>query len=348
MTRWQTRTTKDPTVLAELSGWWDVQPAAREIPFLNTVLLRCWIDALIPHDQHPDFQILYKDGALAAAAPMLKSRGRMFSMANHVNPFDLISAEDDEIAEYVPRWLNTWNVAHFYKVREASVLVKQAPAQPRWMVTKARTSPYVDLAQGIDVARTRTSKEHRRAIQRRTRRLKEIGELTFTDHPQEGDLASVLDRGLALEASGWKGQKGGAVLSRPDFERWYRALAEAAAEKGWLRLSTLNLDERMVTFAYDIVYGGRRYGMLSAYDESPEMSRLSVGTILVDRMLEQSSADGLASYEFGHGSIGWKRNWTDTEHTVFDISTYGSGLVGRTMFRARSLRSSTPRPDSGS
>lgn len=100
----------------------------------------------------------------------------------------------------------------------------------------------------------------------------------------------------------------------------------------------------MIAFAYDIVYGGRRYGMLSAYDESPEISRLSVGNILVDRMLEQSAADKLRTYEFGHGSRGWKRNWTDTERSVYDISVYGAGLVGRSLFKRRSRRGSNDQP----
>lgn len=338
MTRWHTEVTEDPAALTDLSDWWNVQPAAREIPFLNTAILQCWMSELMEQDQHPDIQILYKNGAPVAAAPMLRSRGRKRSMADQFDPFDLIVTEDSETTEHIPAWLNTWTVAHFYKVRQSSALVQQISSQSRWVVTKSRPSPYVDLTQGIDFARAGTSKEHRRAIRRRTRRLEEIGQLTFVDHPPVRDVAAVLDRGLELEAKGWKGERGGAVLCRPELERLYRAMAVVSDQNGWLRLSTLNLDERMVAFAYDIVYGARRYGMLSAYDETPEMSRLSVGSILVDRMLEQSAKDGLRSYEFGHGSSGWKGNWTDAEHIVYDISIYGSGLLGRASFGLRSMR----------
>jgi CelD/BcsL family acetyltransferase involved in cellulose biosynthesis len=152
-------------------------------------------------------------------------------------------------------------------------------------------------------------------------------------------MAAVLDAGLRLEAAGWKGDEGGAVLSRPSYERWYRSIAEIAHQNGWLRLSTLHLDERMIAFTYDLVYGGRRYGMLSAYDASPDVSRLSAGTILLDRMLQRSVEEGLTTYEFGHGSTAWKRNWTSTEHTIYDISVYGAGLAGRSAFRIRRLRS---------
>lgn len=347
MTRWRTEHITDPKGLIDLSGWWNVQPAAHEIPFLHTAFLQSWISGLMPIDQQPHIQVLFKDGSPAAAAPMVKAKRRLRSMVDQFAPFDLVSTDEPETTEYLPVWLNGSSVAHFYKVRENSALVKQAPLQPRWMVTKTRVTPYVDLSRGIEAIRASTSKEHRRAIQRRTRRLYEIGELQFIDHPESQDISSVLESGLALEAKGWKGARGSAVLRRPEFERWYRILTDIAHQNGWLRLSTLNLDGQMIAFAYDIVYGNRRFGMLSAYDESPEMKPLSCGTILVDRILEQSTADGLLAYEFGHGSREWKRNWTDTEHTVYDISIYGRGFTGRTRFGLRTVRSGIVRTPAG-
>src|SRR5437764_1413513 len=56
------------------------------------------------------------------------------------------------------------------------------------------------------------------------------------------DLASELVRGFAVEASGWKGRAGTAIVSSPETERFYRAVAERFVASDRLRLSWLDLD----------------------------------------------------------------------------------------------------------
>jgi CelD/BcsL family acetyltransferase involved in cellulose biosynthesis len=167
--------------------------------------------------------------------------------------------------------------------------------------------------------------------------LEEMGSVTFVDHPNSADVDAVLREGLRLEADGWKGRQGVAVLSDPKVERWYRAVAEIAQGKGWLRLSSLYLDERLVAFSLDLVYGNRRYGKISAYDESPDVA-FSTGSLLLEAILERSAETGLATYELGYGNHDWKYDWTSHEHRVHDVLILGSGLIGMALSTMRNVQ----------
>lgn len=342
MEKWTTRVFRERAILAELSPWWDAQPSAMEIPYLNTSLLRCWIKGFIDPDTEPLIRVLFKDGEPVAAMPMYEKKGALRSLSDHVDPFDLVVSAEPEVTEYIPRWLQGTDVSHFYKVSAGSIIVSEARNQRRTLIERVRQSPYIDLSRGIEAARAATSHNHRRSIRRRWRRLKDVGEVTYVDHPDQREIAIVLDQALALEASGWKGIEGRAILMRPGHERWYRSLTEVAQEHGWLRLSALYLNGEMIAFAYDLVYAARRFSMLTSYDESPDLYRLSVGNLLLDAILERSASDGLTSYELGHGSRESKRHWTDRARLVYDVTSYGSTPRGRVKFFARSLRQRTP------
>jgi CelD/BcsL family acetyltransferase involved in cellulose biosynthesis len=205
-------------------------------------------------------------------------------------------------------------------------------------------SPYVDLTGGVDAVSAMRSKEFARTLRRRRRRLEELGALRFVDHPSPGEIDAVLKEGLRLEAEGWKGKEGVAVLNRPAHESWYRSVAEVAQDEGWLRLSALYLDDRMLAFRYDIQYGTRRYGQISSYDESPEVS-FSTGSLLLESVIDQSVVDGLSTYEFGFGSHPWKYDWTSDERLVYDLIVFGRSPSGRALSVARRMRN---RPSRGS
>jgi CelD/BcsL family acetyltransferase involved in cellulose biosynthesis len=89
----------------------------------------------------------------------------------------------------------------------------------------------------------------------------------FEVHDGGRDLAALLDEGLGLELAGWKGQRGIAVLSRPQTARFYRSVAEWAARAGILRLYFLRLDGRAVAFGYRLEQQGVVYSLKIAHAE---------------------------------------------------------------------------------
>jgi CelD/BcsL family acetyltransferase involved in cellulose biosynthesis len=343
--RWTTETRRDPDALSELGEWWDAQPAVQQIPYLNSLVLGCWEEGFDEPASKLHLLLLRRDGDLVAGMPLYRARGRFRTLSRaHADSIDVVSVEDEEVHERIPGWLDSLPVAHLYRLREQSLLVAACGSRPHWNVGATLKSPYVDLEGGIAAVHSALSKEFARTLRRRRRRLGEMGSVTFVDQPAPQEIGSVLDAGFRLEASGWKGQQGVAVLNRPTHERWYRSLAERAQDRGWLRLSSLYLDNRLLAFRYDLEYAGSRHGLISTYDESPDVA-LSTGNLLLESVLEQSAERGLNTYEFGYGQHPWKYDWTSNERLVYDLLVFGSGPRGRALsgaWRVRNAMRSKP------
>ena len=107
----------------------------------------------------------------------------------------------------------------------------------------------------------------RKSLGKQERQLQRAGHVEFQDSARTGQWADVLEEGLALEAKGWKGQQGSAILHRPAEAAFYRRIAEATAAEGRLRLFSLALDGRMIAFYLTVAEAGTLFWLKGAYDE---------------------------------------------------------------------------------
>jgi CelD/BcsL family acetyltransferase involved in cellulose biosynthesis len=94
------------------------------------------------------------------------------------------------------------------------------------------------------------------------------GPLNFSIVTGGPGLGALVEEMLALEASGWKGKEGSAILSEPADAVFYRSLAVAAAEAGALRIALLREGTRLIAFEYCVVGGGTVFAMKVGYDEA--------------------------------------------------------------------------------
>jgi len=339
VTSWKTEVRTDAGVFADLSEWWDAQRSAKENPYLNSQIAACWEEGFDEDSSRRHVRLLYRNGELVAGIPLYRSGGRLRTpLRAEAYWIDVIAIDDEEVTAHLPRWLDEVAIAHLYRFRSDSVLVRAVDHRPRWSIQGSLRSPYVDLKYDVDQIRAAASPRFVAGLRRRRRRLEEMGEVTFVEHPGSSEVLAVLEAGLRLEAAGWKGDQGVAVLNDPSIERWYRAMSDVAEANGWLRLSHLLLDGRMIAFASSLEYGGRRFGLKNAYDESPEIARCSPGNLLFESMLEGLAGRGLETFELSFAGGDWKYRWTSKERLVYDVLIFGSGPVGRTLAAARRLK----------
>lgn len=332
---WREQTVVGRRVWQDLASWWDSTPTVRANPYLHTEVLDLLADAYLPDDKAIVVLLLLRDDEPVAALPMQRGRGwplRSIS-GDLMAPMDVVRSEGDDVTERVSAWLDSLSVAHFYHVDESSMIAREFLHRDRWVLRKATVSPYIPLDKGIEGVYSVLSSKSVSTLRRKRRRLQELGELRYVDHVEPDEVAPILKAGLELEKAGWKGRKGVSVAQRPRWNRFYRSLAEVAQKNGWLRLSVLYLDHRMIGFHYDLAYGDRRYLKITAYDESQELSKYSPGTLLLESVLERSCKDGFATFECGYGEAVWKDRWAPNHRYLYDISIYGSSLQGRILRR---------------
>jgi CelD/BcsL family acetyltransferase involved in cellulose biosynthesis len=124
---------------------------------------------------------------------------------------------------------------------------------------------------------------HRRDLGRLGRRLGEqLG--APLEARDEGDRAGAVDRFLAVEASGWKGQRGTAFAASRAHDAFFRELCDGFRAVGRLQMVTLGTPERTVSLKCNLLAGDAVFFFKIAFDES--FLHFRPGLQLEVRMLE--------------------------------------------------------------
>lgn len=110
----------------------------------------------------------------------------------------------------------------------------------------------------------------RRGLERRRRKLAalldaepQVGFWTGTDRPP----AELTERFLALEAAGWKGRGGTAVVDRPGEGAFFRDMLDRHRANDTLEIVTLHTDDRLVAATVNLCAGDGVFCFKTTYDE---------------------------------------------------------------------------------
>jgi CelD/BcsL family acetyltransferase involved in cellulose biosynthesis len=184
-------------------------------------------------------------------------------------------------------------------------------------------SPYVATDGDAEAYFEGRSANLRKSLRRTRRRLEEMGELSFD---VERDTAH-LDDGLRIEAAGWKGERGSAILKEPEADRFYHEVAGWAADAGSLRVAFLRLDGRPIAFELALQDDRSFYVLKHAFD--PELARFNPAKLLTAETIRRAFDQGLSSYEFLGADEPYKRMWTDSCRERIEVQLFSRTAAGR-------------------
>ena len=283
----------------ELEDSWDALARDAGHPFALHAWIEAWLSAFAA--EMPVAIYTAWDGELLAAAVPLVRRGAMLSAAaNAHTPWFSPLGEAAPLAlvgDAVARSGASHVVLPELALDDASTAVlTEALDRCRAVVwvEPARSAPVIDRATVPHEYLSHLSGDRRREVRRLGRRLGELGAVV-TPLARPTDVDADVDRALALEASGWKGRRGTAIVDDPATERFYRAVAHAFTKRDELRLSTVTLEGELVAFDLCIVANGRLWIPKGSIDERHR--RLSPGIVLLVAEIEAAFDDGASGVE---------------------------------------------------
>lgn len=304
---------------SELADAWDRLCGEDTPPFADHTWFKAWWQAFGP-DRALRVCLLWRGGDLCAALPLAARRSSMRALANLDTPSFLVPARDDDALYTVvdatfggqPEEVTIHAVPCGDRFRERFV---EASARHQRVLfeVRAHRSPRVVLEGDFD----RYSLDRRsrlKNINKQWRNLARDHLLQFRFAAPGDELDAELQRGLRLEASGWKGRAATAILYSADQSAFYMALARAYHAKGELRLSWLDVDGAPAAFILTLVRNRRVYGLKAAYDE--RLRRYSPGLLIMLRTIERCFELGLVSYELLGDDDPWKAYFANahTDH----------------------------------
>jgi CelD/BcsL family acetyltransferase involved in cellulose biosynthesis len=166
------------------------------------------------------------------------------------------------------------------------------------------TSPIIDTSGELEAWIAQSDTSWKKRLRRYRRKMDKDYEATFEIARLPADLEAELEEGFALEAGGWKGEAGTAIVSNPETEAFYRAIAAAFQDRGELRLSRIVLDGKAVAFSFCIEHGGRLFSLKAGYDES--FRKIVPGLVLQLSIIEACFERDLVAYELLGEQTEWK------------------------------------------
>jgi hypothetical protein len=142
--------------------------------------------------------------------------------------------------------------------------------------------------------------------QRRMRRLAEtMGPVTFAVDDSGDDVVSKV---LAWKSAQMLETLGVDLFADLRNRRFFEEMRKA----GLLKISTLRADGRLIASWWGAIYQGRWYGWIFAHDPDEALRKLSVGRLLLYRMLEESHRLGHREFDFSIGDEPYK--WFFSTH----------------------------------
>jgi CelD/BcsL family acetyltransferase involved in cellulose biosynthesis len=124
----------------------------------------------------------------------------------------------------------------------------------------------------------------RKELRRQRRRLEEIAPVTMATVSGTAGIEAALKDFLVLEASGWKGQAGSAIVSDPAVNTFVQRAVGALAADGQARIDRLSLNGIAVAATVTLSSGDTAWCWKIAYNEG--LARSSPGVQLICELTE--------------------------------------------------------------
>jgi CelD/BcsL family acetyltransferase involved in cellulose biosynthesis len=332
--------TMSPDADALAHEWERLAERVNASPFLRPGWILAWLHAFGAGT--PQVVTARRDGELVGVLPMELRRGRMRSPANYHSPlFGPVVADEDARRLLLEGLFGASrpSIELDFLAGDLHAIDAVARASGRLVVERAVSrSPVVDIAGCFEEYMRGLSRNRRKGLRRGQRALEAQGNVTFEVHRGLAGLDGALEDLFAVEASGWKGERGTAMSSHPHTRRFYSDVARWAADRDWLRLAFLRLDGRAIACDYSLEFDGVWYSLKSGYDES--YRSFGPGALLLRDELEYCFERGLSRMELlgdaDDFKLSWAaRSWDRTQLHAFRRSSAGIAHWSRAAGRAR-------------
>jgi CelD/BcsL family acetyltransferase involved in cellulose biosynthesis len=157
------------------------------------------------------------------------------------------------------------------------------------------------------------SSSSRKKLRQHRRRLSEKGTLTSVIASEPEAVRRALEDFLALEASGWKGRQGTALLCDDRDAAFMRTAVGELAEQGCASIHALSLDGRAVSMQIVARAGSAAFTWKTAYDE--KFHDVSPGMLLLEDYTAFFLADPTIAYvdSCAYDDSGFMSAWTERQ-----------------------------------
>lgn len=292
---------------------------------------------------------------LRAVLPLVKKKGllhgipvkKLQAVFNlNTQRFDLIHGTDEAERKEIVRSLwneikkqPKWNVLEMRLVEKDSWLndlLEMAESEHyRTGIWQMDSAPFITLPQADDKEKViesyfkGSSKHLRQELNRRLRRLKELGKVEFVVTREYSP--ELMQKYFALESNGWKARAGTAVSDDENVEKLHDDFAQAIAVSGALFIYELKLDDKTIAMQLRIMLDKRTMCWKTTYDE--KYARFSPGNLLFKEFISECVRNDSSEVDLLCPPTPSKKLWASGERELVGFYIFQRGIVGSLLWK---------------
>jgi CelD/BcsL family acetyltransferase involved in cellulose biosynthesis len=238
----------------------------------------------------------------------------------------------------------SWDVLDLLDLHDDSVTLLAlrdafAPGEFDERVTERYLCPFETFEAGetFDAFLRRTGRRDNYLRRRKWLEKQDGFRITCARTPEA--LARPMAEFQRLHSLRWLSDGGSQGIKGPSVEAFHRDATQWLAERGKVRIYTLELGGRALASVYGLVHGDEFIYFQSGYD--PEWRSKSVGLVLVGETFRDAIESGLRGYDFLRGTETYKSDWTSKQRRTVALRIHAHDGRGAWLTRYEELAKST-------
>jgi len=218
-----------------------------------------------------------------------------------------VSVMVDHVCDIVPDWnlIDLWDIPGDSET--ASALKNTSTKSAKFEHRVTDTSPAIRLpANSTDFLESIDS-HFRKNLRWRERRLKRDFAVDFKVVADPGAVNDAMRIFIDLHQRRRASKKPPGIFSDQRMIDFHSRVASSFAERGWLLLAFLMLNNSPAAAYYNFRYANKLYSYQSGFD--PEYTRYGVGSVLDMYLIDYCIRNGVREYDFCRGDEPYKAQW---------------------------------------
>ena len=180
----------------------------------------------------------------------------------------------------------------------------------------------------------------RRRDRTKRKKLSEIGEVRYIEPAAGAETLHTLDILMAQKARSFAHMGAANLFARPGYAEFYRAIAGDQATRRLVHVSRLDVGVIPAAVNLGLTYRDCYYHLLASYDDG-DVSRFGPGIAHLHDLMHQAIDRGFRVFDFTIGDERYKRDWCDTELTLYDYiaaASWRGALVAMPLLAAKRVK----------
>lgn len=227
----------------------------------------------------------------------------------------IIKSEPRASLEALMGYLNshsrTWDFLDLSEIPEkSSFLYSLRELSSVFSFKVSSVCPYLNITSSLELFLKTLSRRMRKELGRTQRRLREKHNVRFKVISRVDLVKEAMADFFNLHSRRWESKRvkeRESFIPKPLYRSFLNDVAQCFAQKGWLNLSFILVDESPASSFFCFEYDRKLHAYLSGFD--PEYSQYGLGHLHIKFLLEYCVSKRLFEFDFLRGAEEYKNRW---------------------------------------